>query len=77
MKLLCNVPNELVFTVNVLVKDIDTKNNFTKIIGHHTIPQESFKIITGKGKEVLDYIIENISETLINKNPLNKHSESK
>ena len=51
------------------------KNNLTKIIGHHTIPQESFKIITGKGKEVLDDIIENVSETFVNKNLLNKHSE--
>ena len=73
MELLCNIQNEFVLKVNVLVKDIDIINDLTKIIGHHTVPQESFDI--EKAKEVLDDIIESVSETFVNKNLLNKHSE--
>ena len=75
MELLCNIQNEFVLKVNVLVKDIDIINDLTKIIGHHTVPQESFEIVIEKAKEVLDDIIENVSETFVNKNLLNKHSE--
>ena len=74
MELLCNIQNEFVLKVNITVKDIDIINDLKKINGHHIVPQESFEIDVEKQK-VLDDIIENVSETFVNKNLLNKHSE--
>ena len=66
----CNIQNEFVLKVNILVKDINI-NSLTKIIGHHIVPVESFDTVVEK--EILDNVIENESETLVVKDLLNKH----
>ena len=64
----CNIQNEFVLKVYILVKDINI-NDLTKIIGHHIVPQESFEIVVKQ--DVLDDVIEYKSETLVNMNLLN------
>ena len=61
----CNIQNEFVLKVNVVVKDIDIIDDLTKIIGHNIVPAESLDIVVDK--DTLDNVIENESETLVDK----------
>ena len=50
--------------MNILVTDIN-KIDLTKIIGHHKVPVESLDDVVEK--DILDNVIENESETFVNK----------
>ena len=60
----CNIQNEFVLKVNILDTDIDIID-LTKIIGHHKVPVESLDEVDEK--DILDNVIENESETFVNK----------
>ena len=64
LELLCNIQNEFVLKVNILDTDIDIII-LTKIIGHHKVPVESLDDVVEK--DILDNVIENESETFVNK----------